>query len=494
MTNEPQTQPTPPPAQPVRRAWKPHPGPQTFMLRVDGVFETLYGGARGGGKTESGEAWLVRPPHFGNPLYRALVVRRNFEDLCDWMDRAGRMYRDIGGHILSGAPARVEFANGAVFRLGHLKDKEAYSKYQGHEYQRMLIEEAQQIKEESSYEQLLGSCRSTVPGLAAEVMLTANPGGMGHRWLKARFGTGKDDPRKPCVAYPGKDGRLRMYVPSKVTDNPSLMDNDPAYIAWLEGLPEPLRSAWRYGDWDIYSGQAFEWSSANIVDPCPIPVNARLLMTFDWGFGKPFSVGWWWVLSEGILIRVGEWYGCEPGRANMGLRLADHEIAAGILKREAELGLADKVHVRLADPTVFNRKPDSTGGGLADSTATIFQRCGVSLRPGDANRKQKFRQFAARIKSRSLLVFRTCRQFIRTVPELPLDENSFDDVDTDSEDHVYDEACHACMDVPMPGEALRGTALDGKVVLSKSTFDDPVSSYRRSGTLADVLRRANGYE
>jgi len=178
----------------------------------------------------------------------------------------------------------------------------------------------------------------------------------------------------------------------------------------------------------------------------------------------------------------------------MGLRLADHEIAAGILKREAELGLADKVHVRLADPTVFNRKPDSTGGGLADSTATIFQRCGVSLRPGDANRKQKFRQFAARIKSRSLLVFRTCRQFVRTVPELPLDENSFDDVDTDSEDHVYDEACHACMDVPMPGEALRGTALDGKVVLSKSTFDDPVSSYRRSGTLADVLRRANGYE
>lgn len=471
--------------------WKAHPGPQTFALSTVGVFEKMYGGARGGGKTDAAMAWLLQPPHFGNPRYRALVVRRNYEDLCDWMDRAGRMYAAVGGHVMSGSPARVVFPGGEVFRLGHLKDKEAYSKYQGHEYQRLLIEEAQQIREESHYEQLLGSCRSTVPGLAAEVFLTANPGAIGHRWLKSRFGTGKDDPRKSNVAYPGKDGRLRMYIPALVTDNPTLLKNDPQYVAWLENLPEPLRSAWRYGDWDIYSGQAFEWSAANIIDPCPIPKGARVIMTFDWGFGKPFSVGWWWVLGDDRLVRVGEWYGMAPGRANEGLRLADHEIASGILKREEELGLAGMVTVRLADPTVMNKKPDSTGGGLGDSTATMFQRVGVMLRPGDANRKQKFRQFAARIKTKSLLVFRTCREFIRTVPELPLDERSYDDVDTDAEDHAYDEGCHACMEVPLPDEALRGASMGGKGVLPP-VGQVPVASVTtpRVRGLGDVLRRS----
>jgi hypothetical protein len=287
-----------------------------------------------------------------------------------------------------------------------------------------------------------------------------------------------------------------MYIPATVSDNPTLMQNDPGYVQWLDSLPEPLRSAWRYGDWDIYSGQAFEWSSANVIDPVPIPERARLMMTFDWGFGKPFSVGWWWVAGgDGVLVQIGEWYGCEPGRADAGLRLADGEIAQGILQREADMGIAGRVELRLADPTVFNRRPDSYGGGLSESTATIFARCGVALRAGDPNRKQKFRQFAARVKSRSLLVFRSCRDFIRTVPELPLDEKSYDDVDTDAEDHIYDEACHACMEVRLPDGAIRGT-LGGEALAALHEDDvrdmQQIASTRReivrAGTLADVLR------
>jgi hypothetical protein len=475
------------PTPPAKPHWTPHAGPQCFALSVRGVFELLFGGSRGGGKTDTGMAWLLRPPHFGNPLYRALVVRRNYQDLTDWMDRAARMYQPVGATVTKD---RIDFPNGARFRLGHLKDRDAYTKFQGHEYQRMLIEEAQQIQDELRYQQLIGSCRSTVPGLMTEVFLTANPGGIGHRWLKERFGTGKAG-RAPNVAWKGKDGRLLMYIPATVENNPSLMKNDPSYIAWLDALPEPLRSAWRYGDWDIYSGQAFEWTSANIVEPCPVPAGARIIQTFDWGFGHPFSVGWWWVLPDDVLCRVGEWYGCEPGRPNSGLRLADHEIASGILKREGDMGLIGPI-VRLADPTIFNRRPDSHGGGLGESTATIFQRCGVTMLPGEPARTQKFRQFAARVKSRTLLVFRTCRDFVRTVPELPLDEDTFDDVDTDAEDHVYDEACHACMHVPLPDDALRGVSLDGRAAV-KRALESVVSSHAvsrsvvRSGSLASVL-------
>jgi hypothetical protein len=39
-----------------------------------------------------------------------------------------------------------------------------------------------------------------------------------------------------------------------------------------------------------------------------------------------------------------------------------------------------------------------------------------------------------------LFVFDTCRQFIRTVPNIPRSEKDLDDVDSDAEDHVADEA------------------------------------------------------
>jgi hypothetical protein len=38
-----------------------------------------------------------------------------------------------------------------------------------------------------------------------------------------------------------------------------------------------------------------------------------------------------------------------------------------------------------------------------------------------------------------LLVFETCRDFIRTVPPIPRDPKDPDDIDTDAEDHAADE-------------------------------------------------------
>jgi hypothetical protein len=45
-------------------------------------------------------------------------------------------------------------------------------------------------------------------------------------------------------------------------------------------------------------------------------------------------------------------------------------------------------------------------------------------------------------------VFETCRDFIRTVPSLPHDDKRPEDIDTDAEDHVADEARYACMSRP----------------------------------------------
>ena len=123
-------------------------------------------------------------------------------------------------------------------------------------------------------------------------------------------------------------------------------------------------------------------------------------MTFDWGYGAPFSVGWWWVDADGRLFRFAEWYGWN-GRPNQGLRLTDSRIAAGILERETGLGIAGRRITRLAGPDCFAKKPDYRGGGQGPATAEVFARAGLPLAPGDPSRIAKIRQFHERLRPRA---------------------------------------------------------------------------------------------
>src|SRR3990167_8114927 len=126
--------------------WQPQPK-QALALASD-ADEILYGGARGGGKTDAGQAWLTYD--IGNSLLRALVIRRNADDLKDWIDRAQRMYQPTNA-VFTGTPAEITWPSGAKARTGHLKDENAYTKYQGHEYQRILNEELSHIPREKDY-------------------------------------------------------------------------------------------------------------------------------------------------------------------------------------------------------------------------------------------------------------------------------------------------------------------------------------------------------
>ena len=46
-------------------------------------------------------------------------------------------------------------------------------------------------------------------------------------------------------------------------------------------------------------------------------------------------------------------------------------------------------------------------------------------------------------------VFNTCKHFIRTVPNLVYDQFDVEDIDTDGEDHIYDEWRYLLMSMPM---------------------------------------------
>ena len=195
---------------------------QEFALKRP-EHEILYGGSRGGAKTIGGIAWMAAARDIS--MYRGLVIRKNADDLKDWIDRATIIYRPYGARKV-GTPPEFRWQSGARIRTGHLKDEDSYEKYMGHEYQRMLIEELTQIPTEVRYLSLISSCRSTVEGLPAQVFITTNPGGPGHQWVKSRF-------VECCPAnqtYFDEQGRSRIFIPATIDDNPVLMERDPSYV------------------------------------------------------------------------------------------------------------------------------------------------------------------------------------------------------------------------------------------------------------------------
>lgn len=200
----------------------------------------------------------------------------------------------------------------------------------------------------------------------------------------------------------------------------------------------------------------------HVIEPIPVPEGAPLYMTFDYGFAKPYSAGYWWVDQDNRIYRFSELYGNDKNAdsPDTGLRQTDQEIAKAILAHEEGLKINNRSITRLCDPTCFNKKPDYLGGGQGKSTAEVFASFGINMIPGDARRDLKIRQFRNRLtllenERPMMLVYSTCTDFIRTIPLLRDDEKNPEDIDTTMEDHAFDEACHICMARPISLEELK---------------------------------------
>lgn len=284
--------------------WAPTPRQTEALLAA--VDELLYGGARGGGKTDAGQVWMVEPVYVNHPDYRGLVIRKNFDDLKDWMGRARKMYAPLMATFVG---SDIRFPSGAIIRTGHLKDENAYTKYQGHEYQKMLIEELTKIAREADYEKLRGSCRSTVKGLKARLMATTNPDGDGYEWVRDRWDCENAD-KKARVTVDRETGiaMTRLFIPALVEDNPHLMEADPGYVAMLNSITDPvLRKQWRRGSWEepkiegsYYADQLAE--AAQRVKHVPYDRAAPVDTWWDLGISDAMAI--WFTQNVGAEIHV----------------------------------------------------------------------------------------------------------------------------------------------------------------------------------------------
>lgn len=242
-----------------------------------------------------------------NPKLRQLVIRKNYDDLKDWIDRSREFFR-AQKPVFVMSNKEIQFPSGAKIILGHLKDDAAYTKYQGHEYQRILIEELTHIPSLDMYMKLISSCRSTVDGLQARVFATTNPGEVGHRWVKSRF----IDVASPEEIFTDPTtGRTRVFIPARVEDNPTLMEKDPDYVHFLEGLPDDVRARWREGSWEevtirgAYYAQDIEKAKKE-GRICILPFDRNLprKFYFDLGISKTDSMCVWCTQEFGKEIRV----------------------------------------------------------------------------------------------------------------------------------------------------------------------------------------------
>jgi hypothetical protein len=469
------------------------PQPKQAMLHNCPANEVLYGGAAGPGKSHAlrydGLMLAMLIPGLQIYLFRRTYpeLERNhiLYILSEWGNRYGTW---------NSGKKRYVLPNGSVIHACHAQHERDVLLYHGAEIHYLIIDELTTFSE-WQYVYLRNRVRCTleiparfqhkVPGIACG----SNPGGPGHEFCKrtwvdfCRITAAQAEVAKATgmpvyehrthrdstmIHYSVKQasradgGMLRAYIPGLLQDNQILMDRDPGYIDRVRAMPEPYRSAYLDGDWEIFIGQAFNFSRAHhVCHDHPVPAYAPLYFTFDWGFAKPYSCGWWYVDADGRLYRFAELYGWS-GTPDMGLRQTDSEIAEQVIAREVQLGLRNEAGqwtsrhiVRLSDPTCFNKKPDYKGGGQGPSTAEVWAAKDLILQPGDPSRQLKVRQFHERLRvpldgaAPMLMVFESCKQFIRTIALLQQDEHDPEDVDTKMEDHVYDEAAHVCMARPM---------------------------------------------
>ena len=343
----------------------------------------------------------------------------------------------------------LTFPNGSTIRFAYCERDSDTDRYQGTEVDVLFLDEATQLSEQQIHD--LNACvRSVAARFPLRTYYTCNPGGKGHAYIKRLFVDRQ---------YVGNEKEEQYsFIQSLVYDNKVLLDAHPEYLDELENLPEARRKAWLEGDWNSFVGQVFtEWRNdpkhyqdrrwSHVIDDFPIDASWKVYRSFDFGYAKPFSVGWYAVDHAGRIYRIREYYGC-TNEPNVGLMMTPQAIARTIRDIEnTDPNLKGKHILGVADPAIWDKSH-------GESIAEMMEQERVYFTKGDHARLAGKMQFHYRLAFDSMGIpmfycFKSCKHFIRTIPILIYDEKKAEDIDTTLEDHIYDEARYLFMEHPL---------------------------------------------
>lgn len=446
--------------------WRPQPGPQEALLSCPAE-EIFFGGARGGGKTAGAiGAWLDHSGRYGAAA-QGIFFRRRYKDLEGVYLQMVRFFRPLGA-LWNKTSATWTFPNGAILRLRHLWDERDADGYQGHEYSFLCFEEAGQWPTAKPVDMLRATLRGTaLPGMRKLLLLTGNPGGAGHLWLKARYITPARLGYRP-IRDP-ETGEARVFIPSRLEDNAILLAADPNYARRLQMLgSKTLVKAWLKGDWDIVAGGAFDevWSPERQVLPADFtpPAGWRYRRAFDWGSTRPSALGIWAIsdgtppasmpdarFPKGSMVLMRELYTVEKDNAGEAIPNTGTGWENPKLGREiARTCLGLRFDGSVADPSIFTRQG---GPSILEQMQTGLREMGDTggwikadngRIAGWAAMRTMLRQSSEPVpEAAGMWITEGCTEWLRTVPVLQRDKDKPDDVDTEGEDHHGDQTRYA---------------------------------------------------
>jgi len=456
-----------------------NPGPQTDFLSASEQ-EVLYGGAAGGGKSFAMLADPVR--YFNNPLSNKLLVRRSTEELRELISVSKQLYpRAIPGIKFLEREKTWIAPSGATLWLSYLDRDDDVQRYQGQAFNWIGFDELTQWPSPYPWNYMRSRLRTTKnSGLNLYQRGTTNPGGAGHQWVKKTFVDpaphnttfdATDPETKKVIVWPKGHSRegeslfKRRFIPATLFDNPYLSD-DGMYEANLLSLPEHQRKQLLEGNWDVNEGAAFpEWNrEIHVVEPYEIPNSWARFRACDYGYGSYTGVVWFAVAPDEQLVVYREMY-CSKVIAT--------DLADMIL--DAENG--EKMRYGVLDSSLWHNRGD-TGPSLAEQM--IMKGC--RWRPSDRSKGSRISgknelhrrlQVDEFTEEPRLVFFETCTNTISQIPALPLDKNNPEDVDTHSEDHLYDALRYGIMTRP------RSSLFDFDPLTQNSGFQasDPTFGY-----------------
>lgn len=403
---------------------------------------TAYGGARGGGKTHGIRIKAVLGA-VNYPGIRILILRRTYQDLQG--NHIEPMQKLVPPQLATYNVQlhQMYFTNGSVIKFGHFNSyTSAFREYQGQEYDWIFMDEGTQFTEEEF--RLMGGCNRGVNNIPKQMFITCNPGGVGHRWVKRLF---IDRNFRTDSANPEENENPEDYyfIQATVDDNTALLsskDGD-AYKKMLSSLPENIRAAHRYGDWDVLSGNYFpEFSiGKHVIAPFKIPSHWTRYRSFDYGLDM-LAVVWAAVDEKGraYIYR-------ELRQSNLNVS----EAAQAILDNT---GRDERISVTFAPPDMWNRQKDS-----GKSMAELFMVNGVPIIKADNNRVQGWLQVKEFLMDGEdgrpgLVLFNGCKGLIEDIQNIQTDEKNPNDCAKQPHDitHGPDSLRYFCVSRTLPSE------------------------------------------
>lgn len=415
------------------------------------AFETLFGGAAGGGKSygQLVDALLYALEYKKS---KQIIFRSTFADLEKSLIRVSLDIYPLSIADYNSSKHTWKFNNGSIIDFGYIQYEKDVYQYQSAEYDVIRFDELTHFTE-FMYTYMISRCRGANP-YPKRIKSSTNPGGVGHSWVKERFiDIGEPNTIHTCKLETGEEV-TRTFIPSLVTDNKFMLKYDPDYIKRLDALPEKERKALKYGDWDIYDGMFFPEFKRRIhvIEPFQIPEHWNRYIAMDYGLDM-FAVLFIAIDTKGRAYVYNEIH-----KSNLIVSEARQTLKS-IMRHY-------KYKYIYAPPDLWNRNRDT-----GKSTAELFYEGGIDLTKASNNRiagwlnvkewlkvrKVRDEQTGELYEDSDLKIFSNCINLIKYLPQLQHDEKDPNDVATEPHEptHITDALRYFCVSRIAPTKEVK---------------------------------------